>query len=76
MKAAIFKHKGDIEIQETEKPEIIEAKDAIVKITLTTICGTDLHMYHGLEPSLKDNIPGHEFVGDIILSLNDFPDPL
>lgn len=65
MKAALFKHKNEIEIGEAPKPEITRPTDAIVKIKLTTICGTDLHMYHGVVPFEKDHILGHEFVGTV-----------
>lgn len=63
MRAALFKSKGDIEYQEIEKPKIQGPLDAIVRIKLTSICGTDMHMYHGVVPFEKDRILGHEFVG-------------
>ncbi|OGI02575.1 MAG: hypothetical protein A2Y25_09720 [Candidatus Melainabacteria bacterium GWF2_37_15] len=63
MKAALFKNKGDIEFQDTAKPKIQDPLDAIVKIKATSICGTDMHMYHGLVPFEKNHILGHEFVG-------------
>jgi len=63
MKAARFKNRKDIQIENAEKPVIQNPTDAIVKVNLTTICGTDLHMYHGIVPFEKDHILGHEFVG-------------
>ena len=63
MKAALFKGKGRIDIEEISKPSLQDSKDAIVKITLTSICGTDMHMYHGKIPFKKNNVLGHEFVG-------------
>lgn len=63
MKAAVFRGKGDIKLEHVEKPEIIEPKDALVRIQLTSVCGIDLHMYHGKIPFEKKHILGHEFVG-------------
>ena len=63
MKAALFKGKGRIDVEDIEKPSLEHNKDAIVKITLTSICGTDLHMYHGKIPFEKNHVLGHEFVG-------------
>ncbi len=65
MRAALFKNKNDIKLEEIQKPEIQNSTDAIVKVRLTTICGTDLHMYHGLVPFEKEHILGHEFVGTV-----------
>src|SRR3989339_1522700 len=63
MKAAIFKGKGHINIIDTEKPEIQNPEDAIVRVLYTTVCGTDLHMYHGKAPFEKNHTLGHEMVG-------------
>jgi len=63
MKAAVFKGRRNIHIEDVKKPTIQDPRDAIVKIILTSICGTDMHMYHGKVPSEKNHILGHEFVG-------------
>ena len=63
MKAAIFKGKTNIDIDDIEKPQILDLKDAIVKNLYISICGSDLHMYHGKIPFEKNHILGHEFVG-------------
>ncbi len=53
-------------------PEILQPTDAIVQITLSGICGSDLHVYHGREQGLdKDTVMGHEFVGIVIESGSD-----
>lgn len=63
MKAALFKGKGHVSIRDVDMPSIENPTDAIVKVIATSICGTDLHMYHGKTPFEKDHILGHEFVG-------------
>lgn len=63
MKAAVFKGSHNIDIEEVEKPTLQNPKDAIIRVILTSICGTDLHMYHGKIPFEKNHILGHEFVG-------------
>jgi len=47
MKGVIFHGIGDISIEEVDVPTIRNASDAIIRITLTTICGSDLHLIHG-----------------------------
>jgi threonine dehydrogenase-like Zn-dependent dehydrogenase len=62
MKAAIFLGKGKIEVQDVPDPAIQNPGDAIVKVTYTCICGSDLWWYRGLLP--RENGPiGHEFMG-------------
>lgn len=47
MKAVVFRDVGDIGLEDVEKPKIQSPNDAIVRITSTAICGTDLHMVRG-----------------------------
>ena len=47
MKAVVFKAVGDIGLEEVPEPSLLNDTDAIVRITTTTICGTDLHMVRG-----------------------------
>jgi threonine dehydrogenase-like Zn-dependent dehydrogenase len=48
-------------------PKIINRRDAIVKITSTAICGSDLHLYNGFIPTMeKGDILGHEFMGEVV----------
>src|SRR5437763_828115 len=66
MKAVVFHHVGDIRLEETPEPRIEEATDAIVRLTASAICGTDLHMVRGTMPVMKSGtILGHEGVGII-----------
>jgi len=66
MKALVFHGPNNLALEERPKPTIMEATDAIVRITTTTICGTDLHILKGDVPSITDGrILGHEGVGII-----------
>ena len=48
-------------------PKILNPRDAIVKVTATAICGSDLHLYNGFVPSMeKGDIVGHEFMGEVV----------
>lgn len=65
MKALIYKN--GINLGERKMPEIIDSKDAIVKVTLSSICTSDLHIIKGFVPRAKDDIVlGHEFVGEVV----------
>lgn len=64
MKAAVFADNHVLKLQECEKPEIINETDAIVRMTKTTICGTDLHILGGDVPACTHGrILGHEGIG-------------
>jgi alcohol dehydrogenase len=63
MKAAVFHKIGDISVDNVEDPRIEHPEDIIVKVTSTAICGSDLHIYDGFFPQLKDQVMGHEFMG-------------
>lgn len=63
MKAVIFHGIGDISIEEIEAPAIQKPSDAIIRITLTTICGSDLHLIHGQTVVDPESPIGHECVG-------------
>lgn len=66
MKALVFHGPGSLALEDRPKPTIMEATDAIVRITTTTICGTDLHILKGDVPTITDGrILGHEGVGII-----------
>lgn len=71
MKAVVFHGVGDIRIDEVSDPQIESAKDAVVLITASAICGTDLHLVRGTVPGMEPGtILGHEGVG-IIEELGD-----
>lgn len=64
MLAYTYIDKGKFELIEKEKPEILDAKDAIVRVTLSSICTSDLHIKHGSVPRAVQGITvGHEMVG-------------
>lgn len=64
MKAVVFRDIGDIGIEEVEEPVLKESSDAIVRITTSAICGTDLHFVRGTVPGMKPGtVLGHEGVG-------------
>src|SRR5690606_744924 len=63
MKAAVFHKMGDIRVDTVEDPAIEQDDDVIVRITSTAICGSDLHIYDGFIPQVRDMILGHEFMG-------------
>ena len=67
MRALCWYGKGDVRVETVPDPQILNPKDAIVKITLTAICGSDLHLYDGYIPSMqKGDILGHEFMGEVV----------
>ncbi len=64
MKALTYTAPGRFELIEKPKPEIVESKDAVVKVTLASICSSDLHILHGAVPLANVGITvGHELVG-------------
>ena len=66
MKAVVFHGVGDIRLDDVKTPKLKEATDAIVRLTASAICGTDLHMIRGTLPGMKSGtILGHEGIGII-----------
>jgi threonine dehydrogenase-like Zn-dependent dehydrogenase len=66
MKATCWYGKKNVSVEDVPDPKILNAQDAIVEITLTAICGSDLHLYNGFIPSMKaGDILGHEFMGRV-----------
>lgn len=63
MKAAVFHKIGDIRVETIDDPKIEQPRDAIVRVTSTAICGSDLHIYDGFIPQLANEVLGHEFMG-------------
>src|SRR5579871_228538 len=67
MRANCWQGKHKMEVQEVPEPEILNSHDAIVKVTSTAICGSDLHLYNGFVPTMqKGDIVGHEFMGEVV----------
>lgn len=63
MKAAVFSMPKRIKCESVPDPSIEDARDALVRVTSTAICGSDLHIYNGLLPQLHKMTLGHEFMG-------------
>ena len=67
MKANCWYGAGDVRVEQVPDPTILNRRDAILKVTSTAICGSDLHLYNGLMPSMKaGDILGHEFMGEVV----------
>jgi len=67
VKALCWQGKENVRVEKVSDPQILNPRDAIVKITLTAICGSDLHLYDGYIPTLEPgDILGHEFMGEIV----------
>ena len=67
MKANCWYGKRELRVEDVPDPQILSARDAIVKVTSTAICGSDLHLYNGYIPSLeKGDVLGHEFMGEVV----------
>lgn len=67
MRALTYHGKHDVRVDSHPDPEIVNPRDAIVEITSTAICGSDLHLYDGVIPGvLKGDILGHEFMGRVV----------
>jgi threonine dehydrogenase-like Zn-dependent dehydrogenase len=67
MEALCWHGKHQVQIDTVPEPRIINEQDAIIKITATAICGSDLHLYNGLMPTMEfGDIIGHEFMGEVV----------
>src|SRR5438128_2858066 len=65
MRALTFQAEGDVKVAEVPKPSIKGSGDALVKVTLGAVCGSDLHILHGHTPMNPGAVLGHEFVGAV-----------
>jgi threonine dehydrogenase-like Zn-dependent dehydrogenase len=67
MKAVCWHGSKDVRVDTVPDPKIINPRDAIIKITSTAICGSDLHLYDGFIPTMQSgDIMGHEFMGEVV----------
>ena len=67
MRATCWYGKQDVRVEQVPEPKILNRRDAIVKISSTAICGSDLHLYNGFMPTMeKGDILGHEFMGELV----------
>ena len=67
MKAVCWYGRKDVRVEQVPDPKILNPRDAIIKITSTAICGSDLHLYDGYIPTMeRGDILGHEFMGEVV----------
>ena len=67
MKATCWMGKRNVEVVDVPDPKILNQQDAIVKISSTAICGSDLHLYNGFVPTMeRGDVLGHEFMGEVV----------
>lgn len=67
MKAVCWYGTGDVRVETVPEPKLINPRDAIVKVTLAAICGSDIHLYDGCIPTMhRGDILGHEFMGEVV----------
>jgi threonine dehydrogenase-like Zn-dependent dehydrogenase len=67
MKATCWMGTRNVQVRDVPDPAILNPRDAIVRITNTAICGSDLHLYNGFIPSMKrGDVVGHEFMGEVV----------
>ena len=67
MKALCWYGAHKVRVDNVPDPVLVNPRDAIIKITTTAICGSDIHLYDGYIPSMKKgDIIGHEFMGEVV----------
>jgi threonine dehydrogenase-like Zn-dependent dehydrogenase len=67
MKAVCWQGIGKVGVEHVPDPHIINPRDAVVRVTSTAICGSDLHLYNGYIPTVyRGDILGHEFMGEVV----------
>jgi threonine dehydrogenase-like Zn-dependent dehydrogenase len=67
MRANVWSGRNTVQVENVPDPKILNPHDAIVRITSTAICGSDLHLYDGYIPTMKKgDILGHEFMGEVV----------
>lgn len=67
MKALCWHGSNDVRVDNVPDPKIEDDRDAVIKVTSTAICGSDLHLYNGFVPSMQEgDVLGHEFMGEVV----------
>jgi len=67
MRATVWSGRNTVQVENVPDPKLLNDRDAIVKISSTAICGSDLHLYDGYIPAMrKGDIMGHEFMGEVV----------
>ena len=66
MRAVVFGGPGTVRLDDVPEPKIVDDGDAVVRVSRTAICGSDLHVLHGKTPGMREGgVIGHEFVGTV-----------
>src|SRR5204862_2522157 len=66
-RAVCWHDKLDVRVEAVPEPKILNPRDAIVQVSATAICASDLHLYGGFVPGMvKGDILGHEFMGEVV----------
>jgi len=74
MKAVCWYGTHDVRVENVPEPKILNCRDALIRITASAICGSDLHLYDGYIPTMKKgDILGHEFMGEVLEVGKDVP---
>src|SRR6187399_1517409 len=67
MRANCWHGTRKLSVERVPDPKILNQRDAIVRVTSTAICGSDLHLYNGFIPTMKKgDVLGHEFMGEVV----------
>src|SRR6195952_4784420 len=67
MRALTWQGKHDVRVETVPDPQIVNPRDAIIRVTSTAICGSDLHLYDHYIPTMKSgDVLGHEFMGEVV----------
>ena len=67
MRAVVYQGPGKVAVEQVAEPKVVESTDAVVRVTLAGICGTDLHAVNGDFPGMTPGtVIGHEFVGEVV----------
>jgi threonine dehydrogenase-like Zn-dependent dehydrogenase len=75
MRANVWSGRNTVQVENVPDPQLMTSRDAIVRITSTAICGSDLHLYDGYIPTMKrGDILGHEFMGEVVEKGRDVAD--
>ncbi len=67
MRALVYKGRGQVAVEQVDTPTLGGPRDALVRVRLSAICGSDLHIYNGHVPGVYDGMPmGHEYMGEVV----------
>ena len=67
MKATCWHGRKNVQVEEVPDPKVLNPRDAVIRISSTAICGSDLHLYNGFIPTMKSgDVLGHEFMGEVV----------